>query len=81
MTATGRVAAGAGDSCGPLAAIRRQFPGWQVWRSDGDCLWATRIGAKLPARRPYWWAMTVAGDSPRELRDALADQEAHAVPG
>ena len=59
---------------GPLTAIRRQFPGWQPWRSDAGRFWAARMGT-LPRRPPARFAMTVDGDTPDQLREAIAEQE------
>ena len=78
MAARGN-AAGAGTS-GPLAAIRRQFPGWRPWRSDAGRFWATRTG-RLPAHPPEQFAMTVDADTARGLQAALERQEALAGPG
>ena len=58
---------------GPLAAIRQQFPAWRLWRSDAGRFWATRVGK--PPRPPGWWAKTVDGDTPSELRENIAEQE------
>lgn len=62
-----------GDT-GPLAAIKRQFPRWRAYRSDEGRFWATRTGTP-PVRLPFGWAMTVDGDTPRDLREAIAEQE------
>jgi hypothetical protein len=64
---------------GPLAAIRRQFPGWQAWRSDAGRFWATRVGGRRPAWPQAEWAMTVDGDGPGEIRAALERQESLAA--
>ena len=64
----------------PLAVIRRRFPGWRLWRSDVGRFWATRVG-RPPKRLPYGWAMTVDGDTPRDLLDAIAEQEEHVDTG
>jgi len=77
MAATGD-AAGAG-TFGPLAAMRQQYPGWKLWRSDARRFWATRTG-RLPVHPPGGFAMTVSGDTARELAEALADQEAKTSP-
>jgi hypothetical protein len=67
------------DGTGPLAAIRRQFPGWNPWRSDAGRFWATRKG-RYPARPPGGYAMTLDGDTPDQLREAIAEQEKHVGP-
>jgi len=81
MAARGE-AAGA-ETFGPLAALRREFTRWQIFRSDTGRFWATRIGGawrRPPANPPVWWAMTVSGDNPEQLRRELAVQ-AGSVPG
>ena len=64
-----------------LAAIRRDFPGWNPWRSSTGRYWASRI---LHRRRPVdadvTWAMTVDADTPDQLREALDAQEARSGP-
>ena len=62
----------------PLAPIRLQYPRWKIWRSSANRPWATRIG-RYPANPPAGFAMTVDADTPRELRQVLADQEARSV--
>jgi len=65
-----------GQNYGPLAAIRRQFPNWRPWRSDAGRLWATRTDRRgRPSGAPAEWAMTVDGDTPSDLREAIAEQE------
>ena len=60
----------------PLAAIRRDYPGWHPWRSSAGRFWATRISRRRrPPDAPAAWAMTIDADTPGELRDALAAQE------
>jgi hypothetical protein len=64
---------------GPLAAIRREFPGWHPWRSSAGRFWATRImHRRRPADADHTWAMTVDGDTAAKLREAIAEQEEHA---
>jgi hypothetical protein len=70
---------------GPLAALRREFPGWHPWRSSTGRYWASRIAARekppeLTFDASVTWAMTVDGDDPEQLRDAIAAQEASAPP-
>lgn len=70
---------------GPLAAIRADFPGWHAWRSSAGRYWATRTQrrrkpADLPIDESVTWAMTVDGDTPGQLRQAIAKQEAAAPP-
>jgi hypothetical protein len=74
---TGR--AGGSQGFGPLAAIRRQYPDWRPWRSDAGRFWATRAGT-LPRRIPPGYAMTLDGDTPAQLAEAIRAQEAK-VPG
>ena len=62
-----------GQGNGVLAAIRRQFPDWRLWKSDEGRLWATRVG-KDP-KPPGWWAKTVDADTPAELGETIAEQE------
>lgn len=45
------------------AEIIREYPGWNPWQSDAGRWWAARTGR------------TVDGDTPDELRAALAEQE------
>jgi hypothetical protein len=66
---------------GPLAAIRRQFPGWRPWRSDAGRYWATRTGRPPAGTVLGGYAMTVDGDTAAELREAIEAQEDRAVPG
>jgi hypothetical protein len=68
-------AAGA-DGFGPLAAIGRDFPGWHAWRSSAGRFWATRMAhRRRPDDAPVHWALTVDGDTPDDLRRALAGQD------
>lgn len=73
-------AAGGGQNFGPLAAIRLQFPNWRLWRSDVGRCWATRVG-RPPESPPYGFAMTVDGDTPAQLREAIEAQEERAGSG
>jgi hypothetical protein len=74
------------ERTGPLAAIGDQFPGWHAYRSRPEPgrlarFWATRTGRKR--RRPEYlhpddsarWAMTVDGDNPAQLRQAIEEQQ------
>ena len=64
------------EDTGQLAAIRRRFPRWRAWRSDAGRLWATRTDRPgRPSGAPAEWAMTVDGDTPGQLREAIAEQE------
>ena len=72
-------------SNGPLAAIRREFPGWHAWRSSAGRYWATRLTHRrkppeLPLDESVTWAMTVDGDTAELLREALIGQEARSGP-
>lgn len=67
-------AGGGTQGHGPLAAIRRQFPGWRPWRSDAGRFWATRAGS-LPRHPPAGYAMTVDGDTAAQLAEAIEAQE------
>lgn len=67
-------------SGGSLAGISEQFPGWHAWQSDAGRFWAARTGT-LPRHPPGGFAMTVDGDTPDQLRQAIAEQEERAVPG
>jgi hypothetical protein len=64
---------------GPLAAIRLRFPGWRPWRSDRGGYVAVRRRTLWPADPPPGFAMTVCADTPRELHEALAEQEARTL--
>ena len=60
-----------------LAAIAGDSPGWHPWRSSAGRWWAVRQGRDwAPPGAPPEWARTVDGDTPDELRAALAAQEA-----
>ena len=53
--------------------------GWRTWQSlDGNgepgAWYATRLSAMRPADAPEGWAMTVSGDTEREVRDAITRQ-------
>ena len=67
---------------GPLAALRRDFPGWSIFPSSGvrTRYWASRRANRekppdLPPDAAATWAMTVDGDSAAQLREAIAEQE------
>jgi hypothetical protein len=63
------------EGFGPLAAIRHDFPGWHAWRSSAGRFWATRMERRRrPDDAPVQWALTVDGDTPDDLRRALAAQ-------
>jgi hypothetical protein len=79
MAARGSAAGAGTESFSPLAAIRRQFPGWQAWRSDAGRFWATRAGGARSAYPQAEWAETVDGDTPGKLAEALTRQEELAV--
>jgi hypothetical protein len=80
MTATRGCVAGAGTDFGPLGAIQDDYPAWRPWRSDHGGYVAVRRQTRWPADPPPGFAMTVCADTPGKLREALADQEARAVP-
>jgi hypothetical protein len=69
-----------GQGPGSLAAIRRQFPDWRPWRSDAGRFWATRTRT-LPRRIPPGYAMTLDGDTPGQLAEAIRAQEAKVPDG
>ena len=63
-----------------LASIKRDYPRWRPWLSDGGSWYATRTGAVTPPEEPSdWWAMTVYGMNAGQLRDALHQQEQFAL--
>jgi hypothetical protein len=71
---------------GPLAALRRDYPGWHPWRSSAGRYWASRVTARekpdeLPIDEAVTWAMTVDGDDAAQLRKAIEAQEAGSPPG
>jgi hypothetical protein len=68
MITMGRVGVGAADEI--RAEIGREYPGWNPWQSSAGRWWAARVG-----RAPSGGAMTVDGDTPDQLRAALAEQE------
>jgi hypothetical protein len=70
---------------GPLAALRRDFPGWHPWRSSAGRYWASRVAHRrkpdgLPIDASVTWAMTVDGDTAAQLRKAIEAQESHSPP-
>ena len=67
------------DLAGELSRIECDFAGWRPWLSSGGRWWATRRSSRRPADPPDWWAMTVEADDARGLRDAINQQEQHAV--
>jgi hypothetical protein len=67
----GRAGAGA---AGEVTGLRAAFPRWNVWRSDAGCLWATRYDPLPPSRWPQGYALTVAADDSRALREAIIRQ-------
>lgn len=71
-----RRAAPRGSLAVQVAAIEDDFPGWHAWPSSAGRCWATRTGSR---RRPPGagadWAMTVDGDTPDQLREAIAAQD------
>ena len=69
---------GTGDH---IAAIRAAFPGWNVWRSDEGCWWATRRYPLRPSRWPDGYALTVTADDAGALRSAISSQPGEARPG
>ena len=72
---SGRERAASADT-GPLAAIQRRFPRWHAWRSSAGRFWAVRTDRRgRPSGAPAEWAMTVDGDTPGDLREAIAQQE------
>ena len=78
-----------GGCFGPLAALRDDFPGWNIFSSKGvrKRYWASRRGAnrekpdELPFDQAVAWAMTVDGDDAAQLRKAIEAQEAGSPPG
>jgi hypothetical protein len=76
------VASSTSSGFGPLAAIRRDFPGWHAFRSNAGRWWATRVThRKPPPHAGAAWAMTVDGDTAAQLREAIKAQESGAPPG
>jgi hypothetical protein len=67
----GRAGTGA---AGEVTGLRAAFPRWNVWRSDKGCLWATRYDPLPPSRWPQGYALTVAADDSRALREAISGQ-------
>lgn len=61
------------------AAIRREFPAWNPFRSDAGRWWASRIKGRK--RLPAGAAMTVDADTPDKLRDVIREQEGLAGTG
>jgi hypothetical protein len=56
------------------ARTRAAFPGWNVWRSDEGCWWATRKHPLPPSRWPDTYALTVTAGDPFGLREQLSCQ-------
>jgi hypothetical protein len=61
-----------------IAGIRAAFPGWNVWRSDEGCWWATRRHPLRPSLWPEGYALTVAADDAGALRSAMSAQPGNA---
>jgi hypothetical protein len=61
-------------AAGEVTGLRAAFPRWNVWRSDAGCLWATRYDPLPPSRWPQGYALTVAADDSRALREAISGQ-------
>jgi hypothetical protein len=51
-----------------------QFPGWNVWRSDEGCWWATRNRPLAPSRWPEGYALTVTASDQTALAEQIACQ-------
>jgi hypothetical protein len=66
-----------------LAMVRRDYPGWNLFRSSAGRLWAARTGARRrrPQGAPGEWAMTVDADDTIEMRQVLERQEDMTGPG
>lgn len=62
------------ETAGELARVRAAFPGWNVWRSDEGCWWATRNRPLAPSRWPDGYDLTVTGANLFELRAEIARQ-------
>lgn len=60
--------------------VRLQFPNWRLWRSDRGRYWATRLGRRPRCLR-FGFALTVDGDTPGDLREAIAGVEDVVDPG
>lgn len=56
------------------AEIRTAFPGWNVWRSDAGCWWATRLRPLPPSQWPSRYALTVTADDAHALGEQIARQ-------
>jgi hypothetical protein len=54
--------------------MRAAFPGWNVWRSDEGGWWASRRRPLRPSRWPAGYALTVAADEARGLRELITRQ-------
>lgn len=59
-----------------ITGIRAAFPGWNVWRSDEGCWWASRRHPLRPSRWPAGYALTVAADEGSELCALITRQPA-----
>jgi hypothetical protein len=57
-----------------ISAMRAAFPGWNIWRSDEGNWWASRKHPLRPSRWPRGYALTVAADYARALREQLTHQ-------
>ena len=81
MTAALGSAGGRASGSGSLAALRMRFPNWRAWHSDAGRCWATRVGGRPAGRSRGSWAMTLDGDTPDQLAQAIEAEEAHARSG
>ena len=64
------------DIPAPLAAIRREYPGWHAFRSSAGRFWASRIThRRRPVDAGAEWALTVDADDADGLRAELDRQE------
>lgn len=61
-----------------VESLSRQFPGWTIFRSDKDRLWATRSRPFSRAAEKAGAFRTVDGDDLIELCRSIADQESAA---
>jgi len=57
-----------------ISEMHVAFPGWNIWRSDEGNWWAGRKHPLRPSRWPRGYALTVAADDARALREQLTHQ-------
>ncbi|WP_182879838.1 hypothetical protein [Microbispora sp. H10949] len=58
-----------------LKELQAAFPGWTIWRSSADRLWATRNRQLTDVELDHGLSHTIDGDDTHQLGEQLRDQE------